>query len=238
MITKHTIDSAFDSIAVTQSTSPWVIGDGGGSITVDAVSLDIRPLTSADQVTIANASIPVTDNGGSLTVDGTVELGATTLAALENITVDAITAAVTIQDGGNVISIDDAGGSITVDGTVGISGTVAVTQSTSPWVVSGSVATTPEAYDVWQTTSDVAVTSSAGGTQIASSPLTGRLKIKVQNVGGNDIRLAESTGAVSSTRGVFLKRGTSEEIELGAGAQLWALGVGGASTLTVTEYAA
>jgi hypothetical protein len=35
------------SVAVTQSTSPWVIGDGGGSITVDAVNLDIRDLTAA-----------------------------------------------------------------------------------------------------------------------------------------------------------------------------------------------
>jgi hypothetical protein len=43
-----------------------------------------------------NQPVAVTDNNGSLTVDGTI----------------------TIQDGGNVISIDDGGGSITVDGTV------------------------------------------------------------------------------------------------------------------------
>lgn len=35
------------NIEVTQGTSPWVIGDGGGSITVDAVDLDIRDLNSA-----------------------------------------------------------------------------------------------------------------------------------------------------------------------------------------------
>jgi hypothetical protein len=35
------------TVAVTQSTSPWVIGDGGGSITVDAVDLDIRDLSAA-----------------------------------------------------------------------------------------------------------------------------------------------------------------------------------------------
>lgn len=35
------------NIEVTQGTSPWVIGDGGGSITVDATDLDIRDLTSA-----------------------------------------------------------------------------------------------------------------------------------------------------------------------------------------------
>lgn len=35
------------SLSVTQGTSPWVIGDGGGSITVDATDLDIRDLTAA-----------------------------------------------------------------------------------------------------------------------------------------------------------------------------------------------
>lgn len=34
------------NIEVTQGTSPWVIGDGGGSITVDATDLDIRDLTA------------------------------------------------------------------------------------------------------------------------------------------------------------------------------------------------
>lgn len=47
---------------------------------------------------------PVTDNGGSLTVDGTV----------------------TVQDGGSSVSVDDGGGSITVDGTVAVTEPVSV----------------------------------------------------------------------------------------------------------------
>ena len=35
------------NIEVTQGTDPWVIGDGGNSITVDAVDLDIRDLSAA-----------------------------------------------------------------------------------------------------------------------------------------------------------------------------------------------
>jgi hypothetical protein len=35
------------NIEVTQGPLPWVIGDGGGSITVDAVDLDIRDLSAA-----------------------------------------------------------------------------------------------------------------------------------------------------------------------------------------------
>ena len=70
-------------------------------------------------------SIVVDDGGASLTVDGTVELGATSLSALENITatldagslsaLENITvqngagaAAVNIQDGGNSITVDAA----------------------------------------------------------------------------------------------------------------------------------
>jgi len=63
----------------------------------------------AQQLTInPDGSVNITDNGGSLTVDGTVELGATTLAALESITVQnpAGAGAVNIQDGGNSITVD------------------------------------------------------------------------------------------------------------------------------------
>jgi hypothetical protein len=56
----------------------------------------------------ADGSLPITDNGGSLTVDD----------GGSSITVDGT---VTVQDGGNVISVDDAGGSITVDGSVSVS---------------------------------------------------------------------------------------------------------------------
>ena len=45
------------NIEVTQGTSPWVIGDGGGSITVDAVDLDIRDLTHvSDSVSLGDGT--------------------------------------------------------------------------------------------------------------------------------------------------------------------------------------
>ena len=72
---------------------------------------------------VSNANpVPISDAGGSITVDGTVSLSTGTLSALESITVQngAGASAVNIQDGGNVISIDDAGGSITVDGIVAL----------------------------------------------------------------------------------------------------------------------
>lgn len=78
------------------------ITDNGASITVDATNLDIRDLVFATDKVDASGS--------------TVELGATSLAALESITVQngAGASAVNIQDGGN---------SITVDGTVELGAT-------------------------------------------------------------------------------------------------------------------
>lgn len=61
------------------------VTDNGGSLTVDAVNLDIRDLSATqDNVAIsdgtdtlsinADGSINITDNGGSITVDGTVSV--------------------------------------------------------------------------------------------------------------------------------------------------------------------
>jgi hypothetical protein len=52
------------SMSVTQGTSPWVIGDGGGSITVDATAFDIRSL--------AFATDKVDASGSSVSISGTV----------------------------------------------------------------------------------------------------------------------------------------------------------------------
>lgn len=50
-----------DVVTVEQGTSPWVIGDGGGSITVDAVDLDIRNLVFAtDKVDVTGSAVSIT----------------------------------------------------------------------------------------------------------------------------------------------------------------------------------
>lgn len=98
---------------------------GGGSSNVTIVAP--LPVPVDIQATIA---IPVTDNGGSLTVDGTVAVssvaGTVTVAGTVNVT--------------EPVSVDDNGGSLTVDGTVAVSsvagtvtvaGTVSVTEPVS-----------------------------------------------------------------------------------------------------------
>jgi hypothetical protein len=88
------------------------------SYTSNLISIEAGTPDALGQTTMAasmpvviasnQTGIPVTDNGGSLTVDGTVSLSTATLTALENITVQngAGAAAVNIQDGGNSITVD------------------------------------------------------------------------------------------------------------------------------------
>lgn len=129
-----------------------VSGGGGGgfagkftsfrSKTSDAFNMNAAPhktlISGAVDINSAKRPLPVTDNGGSLTVDGTVELGSTSLAALENISVTfPATQNVNVTNAGLSVSVSnlpatqpvsiasapvtpvtDNGGSLTVDGTV------------------------------------------------------------------------------------------------------------------------
>jgi hypothetical protein len=87
-------------------------------------------MANSEPVVIASdqSAVPVSDNGGSLTVDGsvsvsnfpgtqtvsgTVEIGATSLAALESVTVQN-------GSGGSAVNIQDGGNSLTVDGTISV----------------------------------------------------------------------------------------------------------------------
>jgi hypothetical protein len=86
--------------------------------------------TGALRVTVANNStgvLSVDDNGGSLTVDGTVaatQSGTWTLGANSGVDVGDVT--INNAAGASAVNIQDGGNSITVDGTVAVSGTVTV----------------------------------------------------------------------------------------------------------------
>lgn len=64
-----------------------------------------------------NEPVSVDDNGGSLTVDGTVAISGT-VAVTQSGTWDEVG----INDSGNSITVDDGGGSLTVDGSVSVAG--------------------------------------------------------------------------------------------------------------------
>jgi len=123
-----------DSVSIctngTPLTSTTIGADTGLDVNIiGGVTLEVNLDAANDQVGIygyvngasgspvplntnATGQVAIQDGGNSITVDGTVELGATTLTALENITVQngAGAAAVNIQDGGNSITVDGGTG--------------------------------------------------------------------------------------------------------------------------------
>lgn len=163
-------DGTAVQVVRTDSTGVMAIQDNGGSLTVDGT------------VAISNASIPITDNGGSLTVDGsvsvsnfpatqpvsgTVELGSTSLAALETISVanfpatQPVSGTVTVQDGGGALTVD---GSVSVSNfpaTQPVSGTVTANAGTGTMNVSVQNASIPVTGTFFQATQPVSGTVSA-----------------------------------------------------------------------------
>lgn len=98
VIITHTEDSIRLGDGANFFTSTAVGPKNGLDVSIINTDLDIRDLTFAtDKVDVSGSTVsvtnfpavqPVNDNGGSLTVDGTIELGATSLAALENISIN------------------------------------------------------------------------------------------------------------------------------------------------------
>lgn len=78
-------------------------------------------MANSEPVVIASnqSAIPVTDNAGSLTVDGSVSITGTPTVALDSASLTALEN-ITVQNaaGASAVNIQDGGNSITVDGTV------------------------------------------------------------------------------------------------------------------------
>ena len=145
--------AALETITVDTITNPVTVDTIANPIIVDTINNPVAVTGTFFQATqpisgtvSVNQPVAITDNDSSITVDGTVAinnfpstqtvdgtvaLDTASLAALETITVDAITNPVTIQDGGN---------SITVDGTVSVNQPVAITDNNSSITVDGTVA--------------------------------------------------------------------------------------------------
>ena len=95
---------AEDTAHVSGNTGAFVLGVRNDLNTVMTnADGDYSPIAVNDKGAVA-----IHDGGNIITVDGTVDLGATTLTALENITVQnpGGASAVNIQDGGNSITVD------------------------------------------------------------------------------------------------------------------------------------
>lgn len=248
MITLDTINEAFHAISIKDSTNSYeldidangyITAKINGSVVVTATDLDIRALTNADVVTIE-------DGGGSITVDGTV---AATQSGTWSVDLDA-GAEVIITDGTDTLAID-ASGFITanINGTVAVSATdldirdlthvsdsVQVGDGTDLLAVNAdgsiNVLSAPAAFDVWKTSVVAASTTVA---EIAATPLANRLRMIIQNLGG-DVYIGEDNGVVVGD-GILLPKGSSMEFPFGATANVWAITASGTSNLRILEAA-
>lgn len=159
-------------------------------------------------------------------------------------TIDAITNAVTVQatnlDIRDLAFASDSvtahqGGTWTIDA---ITNAVTV-QATNLDIrdlssATDSVSTVEQALNTWKT-SQVSVTNSA--TQIAATPLTGRKRIIIQNVGAQDIYVKDANTVAAATDGKIAK-GASFEMILGASATIYGITASGSSDIRVWEFAA
>ncbi len=131
-----TQSGTWDEVGINDSGNSITVDDGGSSLTVDGSVTADTELTTADLDTgagtdtravvglviaksggaanISNSDpLPISDAGGSLTVDGTVAVSGTVA-----VTQSGAWDEVGINDSGNSITVDDGGSSLTVDGTV------------------------------------------------------------------------------------------------------------------------
>lgn len=130
------------SVAVTgtfyQATQPVSAASlplpSGAATAAKQPALGTAGTASADVLTVQGVTsmtaLKVDGSAVTQPVSGTVELGATSLAALESITV---------ADGGGSISVDDGGGTLTVDGTVELGATSLAALESITASISGTV---------------------------------------------------------------------------------------------------
>jgi len=194
------------TVAVTQSTSPWVVSLTSTTITgTVAVTQSTSPWTvQGDSASgAANAGNPVKIGGVFNTTQPTVTNGQT---------VDAQFTA----RGAQIVAVGVDGFAVTVGGTVAvtqstspwvvsltsttITGTVAVTQSTSPWVVSGGLThnnAAPAANNVGvlpAVASTAAPTYTTGDQVLLSTDLAGNLRVTFAAASEQNVNLNQWAG--------------------------------------------
>jgi hypothetical protein len=133
-------------------------------------------MANSEPVVIASdqSALPVSDNGGSLTIDGSVSVS--NFPATQNVSVTNAS-----------IPVTDNGGSLTVDGSVTVSGTVTANAGTGTMNVSVQNASIPVTDDGGSLTIDGSVsvsnfpaTQPVSGTVTANAG-TGTMNVSVQN---------------------------------------------------------
>lgn len=89
-------------------------------------------------------------------------------------------------------------------------------------------------YGSW---SVVAASASTTESQLVAAPLSGRLRVEIQNIGSQDVYIRQVTG-VSTSNGLKIPKGSSFEQSLDAGANIFAITGAGTADLRIAQYAA
>lgn len=155
-------------------------------------------------------------------VDGsTVELGATSLAALENITVEVSNEVEISNDAGNPVPVNatdfDIRNLVFADDKVDASGSEVKQDS----------------YDSFKNTAQ-SVTNAA--TALAGTPLANRVKMLIQNLGTQDIFIG-ADNAVTDANGIKVPRGASAEFMFSAASTPHAITSAGTADVRILEMA-
>lgn len=215
MVTLNNVLASFHSIKISNGTYDLAIDSNGyltianSSFAVTATNLDIRDLDySTDNVQIKSAA------GVALAVDGSGFLTITnssfavTATNLDIRDLTHVSDSVKIGDGTDFLAVNG-------DGSI-------------------NVQTVPGGFASWKVT-DQDVTSTAS--ELAATPLTGRLSLEVQNVGSVDVYVNFSN-AVTTANGLMIPKGSSWAVDLDDTANIWAITSSGTADLRIVELAA
>jgi len=184
------------------------VSDGTNDLLIDG-SGHISINDGGNSITVDNADLSTIAGA----VDGT-EMQVDIVSA-PTLTVQATALDIRALTASDVVTIVDGGGSITVDGTVS--------------TVSGG-------YSQWKVSA--ATVSNAAESELASTPLVGRLAVLIQNLSNNNIYIKEATG-VSVANGALLPKKGYYEAELDDGADIFAIADSGTTNdVRIVEYAA
>jgi hypothetical protein len=211
MITLDSIDAALHSIKVS---------DGSNDLLIDA-----------------SGHISINDGGNSLTVDA-VDLDIRDLdASQDNVAISDGTDTLAVNADGSINSVVTAT-DLDIRDLTHASDSIKVGDGTDFLEVNAdgsiNVQSFEGGYSSWKATAESVTTTAA---QIASTPLSSRLRMIIQNLGTQDIYLGQVVGVTTST-GLKLPKGSSIEMAWDAGADIYALTASSTADIRISEFAA
>lgn len=216
--TANTTAWKVDGSAVTQPVSAASLPLPTGAATA---ALQTQPGVDIGDVTINNAfgvsAVNIQDGGNSITVDAT-NLDVALSTRLKP--ADTLTAVTTVGTIANVVHVDDNAGSLTVDnaGVFAVQATLAaettkvigtINQGTSPWVVSGTVASSGPATGALTDRSGTA--TSVSTTLMAAN--ANRKYLFIANATGNTLWFNFTTAATNASPSIELRGNSSFVME-------------------------